>query len=187
MSDALLDRQAARQRQPELTAARSAKRSAKAKKASAAAESSKAGSSRVHREEEDGTFDADAVANPLSKASVIVDDAIARKVARARAALDTKKNIDAHLERHARGVMPQAYAREMKRATAVAQRVYNKGSIRDMKKSRSGQPAKLRIPAEQRKAAALRKTRKNNRRQSVGSDPRGKAGKKKAQSGKKRK
>uniref|UniRef100_A0A7S1LEQ0 Uncharacterized protein n=1 Tax=Neobodo designis TaxID=312471 RepID=A0A7S1LEQ0_NEODS len=183
MSDALLDRQAARQRQPELTAA---KRSAKAKKASAAAESSKAGSSRAHREE-DGTFDADAVANPLSKASVIVDDAIARKVARARAALDTKKNIDAHLERHARGVMPQAYAREMKRATAVAQRVYNKGSIRDMKKSRSGQPAKLRIPAEQRKAAALRKTRKNNRRQSVGSDPRGKAGKKKAQSGKKRK
>ena len=194
MSDALLERQANRQRQPTLTAAKrsaSAKlRSAEQKKAAAAAAAAGPSPTYHNSAEEDGTFDAAVVANPVSKASVIVDADIARKVQRARAALDKKANIDAHIERHARSQMPKEYEREMKRAAAVAQRVFNKGSIRETKMSNSKKKGggKLRVPADQRKAATLRKTRKNNRRQSTGADPRTagkKSSKKKSRGGRK--
>jgi hypothetical protein len=153
MSEALLARQLARQRPPQL----SSSTQKQAGKSGSRKDTPVAGKVDT----DTGAFDEATLANPTSATSIIVDTAVARKIAEARAAMDQKANIRAHVENHQQSRLPQEYLKEARKATRVAQRVFNKGSIKDFKNTGS-KSSRLRVPLQERKAQQLKKTRKSN-------------------------
>ena len=174
--DDLLERQWQRQRAPILASGSSA--SPSVGKHSRQAAGAAAGSGKktapvaavADRADDEGYFDDHAVANPTSAASIIVDESIARKVARARASLDLRRNVEAHIENHRRSQMPRQYMKEVRRTIAVGQRIYNKGSRKAIARSGHKQ-LKPRLPADEHKAEVERRSKRNNRTHATRGNP----------------
>jgi hypothetical protein len=155
MSEDLLRRQLARQRAPHL-----------------------ASSGKTAKPVDTGSFDEQTLANPASAASIVVDQEVARRIARARAALDKKANVRAHIERYERDKMPAEYMKEVNKATRVAQRVFNKGSRKETS-SGASRTSRLRVPQAEREAQTRRNVKKNNARASQRGSSSASAGKSK--------
>lgn len=101
---------------------------------------------QVRREERFAAADAAAsttgASHEASKASIVVDAGVAKKVAQARRSIDTQRNVRERIAQHREERLPAAYHKEVKQGMKAAAKLMGRNAAAAGKKSKKRRSAK---------------------------------------------